>query len=220
MPFPAGYTMGTLRNIVPTIHLAGLFFFLLCLSVGTVTHLFTFRYTVAQGMTSIPFKFRLLMIFFVVIPVVPGVASIVGFQPEKMTEIASKYTCITTELLLVPGFIIADRQRFGILVALPIVFLNVCFSIAVHWFIVATKKFIYNGPASEKLKRVQRKFLLQVIIQAFLPLSIILVPAFALTITVMGEFFGLGSELAEIVTKQQRQRKSKYCSILFQLSVP
>ena len=186
-----GYPASMLRGIIPSHYLVVAATSLISFSLSTILQLCISRYLTINGHKKFPLKHKILMAFFYV---GTGVLSVqIGRSHADEKEIVGRlsqvnykyvlghlqfqqYSCITSDLFNISGFVIYDNQIFvENTMALMAFFLLTGVSTGVY-FVVMSYRGINVVQMSPQLARLQRKLVFILILQTVIPISILCIP--------------------------------------------
>ena len=102
-----------------------------------------------------------------------------------------EYSCITPALMSLPHIWAYDKMECAKRTISVITFNFINYSIVLPYFVRATFIVINVKILSESARRVQRKFLIQLLLQASVPLIFVMIPTAVLGIAVIFRVFGI-----------------------------
>lgn len=102
-----------------------------------------------------------------------------------------KYSCVTSALLSVPNIWAYDKIECMKRTMLVILFNLISYSIVLPYFTRATFKAINVKILSESTRRIQRKFLVQLFLQATVPLIFVMIPTLCFGLAILFNIFGV-----------------------------
>lgn len=100
------------------------------------------------------------------------------------------YSCITDALLNIESIYVLDRNMVSKYGTPPLAILCNFYFIAEITFVFLTYKTLNIGQMSPKLRKLQRRLLLQLTVQAFLPFLLICIPGSFIIAIIAFEIFG------------------------------
>lgn len=101
------------------------------------------------------------------------------------------YSCITLEIIAIPNIIAYDRVTVSYYGCVPLLTAAALFVTVIIFFIAQTYRAIRFAVASARLKRMQRIYLGQLVLQAFIPFILVIIPGVSFIIIMIFEIYGL-----------------------------
>lgn len=111
-----------------------------------------------------------------------------------------EYTCITMDLMKIPGFLVFDSHPVVYYVFIPVLLALVIMIFAMSIFTLLSIRCLNSEVMSSKTVSLQRKFLFQLLVQALIPILVVIVPGSYFAYLIAFEVYGQTSELFNVMT--------------------